>query len=114
MVDVPPPRPSPVGRTAVDRTAPLTPPINVVAERFELDGVEFVAFSWDPASTLPALTPAERAVFELLVRGASNSEIARARKASVRTVANQVANLFRKLRVGSRYVLMARYAGTPP
>jgi DNA-binding NarL/FixJ family response regulator len=48
------------------------------------------------------LTPAERAVARGIVRGASNAEIARERRTTVRTVANQVASILRKLGVGSR------------
>ncbi len=53
------------------------------------------------------LTPAESDVVAHLLRGASNAEIAAARGASERTVANQVANAFRKLGVGSRLELVA-------
>jgi DNA-binding NarL/FixJ family response regulator len=54
------------------------------------------------------LTPAERAVATLLLEGASNAEIAHKRNTSVRTVANQVAAIFRKAQVGSRVELAAR------
>mgnify|MGYP000538275932 CR=1 FL=1 len=47
-------------------------------------------------------------VLELLLGGASNGEIAKARKTAIRTVANQVASLFRKFGVGSRAELAAR------
>lgn len=57
---------------------------------------------------LAGLTSAERAVALLLVEGASNVAIAEARGASPRTVANQVAAVFRKLGVGSRASLIAR------
>ncbi len=56
---------------------------------------------------LTGLTAAERAVALLLVEGASNAAIAQARGASPRTVANQVAAVFRKLGVGSRAALIA-------
>lgn len=101
-----------MARTAASRAASLVAPEGVIAERFEVDGEAFVAFRWDLTPSLPELTPAEDDVFKLLVRGASNRAIAAARKASVRTVANQVANVLRKLKVESRYELMARYAGT--
>jgi len=52
---------------------------------------------------LPAgLTGAERAVAMLLLEGLSNREVAQRRGTSVRTVANQVASLFRKLGVNAR------------
>jgi DNA-binding NarL/FixJ family response regulator len=49
-----------------------------------------------------ALTPSEAQVLEHLARGMSNAAIARARHTSVRTVANQVASLFRKTGARSR------------
>ena len=63
-----------------------------------------------PSTPGPVLTPAEREVMTLLLAGKSNGEIARQRKTAVRTVANQVASLFRKLGVGSRAALAARVA----
>lgn len=66
------------------------------------------------------LSPAETAVARLAVAGRSNREIAHARGSSERTVANQMASLFRKLGVRSRSELAA-YAtwfaadlGSPP
>ena len=57
---------------------------------------------------LDALTPAERDVLTLVVQGASNADIARARTRSERTVANQVAAVLRKTGAGSRAELAAR------
>jgi DNA-binding NarL/FixJ family response regulator len=54
------------------------------------------------APTLPSLTPSEEEVLAGLARGMSNSAIAETRQTSVRTVANQVASLFRKTGVRSR------------
>jgi len=86
-------------------------PRGLVAERLEIDGLAHVAFSWAAAEELaPAVTPGERAVLDLLLTGASNAQIARARGASPRTIANQVASLLRKVGAGSRYELMARCA----
>jgi DNA-binding CsgD family transcriptional regulator len=87
----------------------VTAPAGLVAEQFAVDGVEFVAFTWDSPRDVSTLTPAERAVFDMLLQGASNAAIARARAGSVRTVANQVASIFQKLGVGSRYELIARF-----
>lgn len=53
------------------------------------------------------LSPSERGVFERLLVGESNLEIARARGTSPRTVANQVVAIFRKTGVGSRRELIA-------
>lgn len=87
----------------------MTAPAGLVAEKFAVDGVEFVAFTWESPRDVSSLTPAERAVFDLLLQGASNAAIARARTASVRTIANQVAAIFDKLGVGSRYEVIARF-----
>jgi DNA-binding CsgD family transcriptional regulator len=66
-----------------------------------------------PALRLPpVLTGAERAVALMAAGGASNADIARARCTSARTVANQLAQVFRKLGVGSRGELAALAAGT--
>lgn len=54
---------------------------------------------------LDELTPAEREVALLASAGASNAEIAKARRSAVRTVANQIASIFKKLGVGSRVEL---------
>ena len=55
------------------------------------------------------LSLAELDVVTLAVRGLRNAEIAEARKASPRTVRNQLAAAYAKLRVGSRSELAARY-----
>ena len=57
------------------------------------------------------VTPAERAVAEEILDGASNAVIATRRKTSVRTVANQVASMLRKFNVRSRTELVARLSG---
>jgi DNA-binding CsgD family transcriptional regulator len=54
------------------------------------------------------LSPAEGEVLRLLLRGYRNKEIAQVRKVSPRTVANQVASIFRKLGVQSRSELAAK------
>jgi DNA-binding CsgD family transcriptional regulator len=51
------------------------------------------------------LTPVEAEVTRLLAAGLSNAEIARVRGTARRTVANQVASVFRKLGVSSRLEL---------
>jgi DNA-binding NarL/FixJ family response regulator len=55
-----------------------------------------------------AISPAERAVLVLLIRGLSNGEIAAERGTSVRTVANQLQKLYRKFHVTSRVELVAK------
>jgi DNA-binding NarL/FixJ family response regulator len=54
------------------------------------------------------LTAAERDVLDLLTRGLSNNEIAATRQRSVRTIANQVAELLRKTASPTRRALVAR------
>jgi DNA-binding CsgD family transcriptional regulator len=54
------------------------------------------------------LTAAERDVANLVLEGRSNAQIAQARGTSVRTVANQVAAILRKVGAGSRFELIAR------
>jgi DNA-binding NarL/FixJ family response regulator len=62
---------------------------------------------------LSALTPAQRGVLALLVDGLTNAAIAKRRRTSARTVANQVASLLRALGCASRVelALLARLAG---
>ncbi|MGZ3419666.1 MAG: response regulator transcription factor [Polyangiales bacterium] len=63
-----------------------------------------------PASDRGAdLTRAEREVARAVIAGLSNAEIARERGRSERTVANQIASVFRKLRSASRTELAARF-----
>lgn len=57
-----------------------------------------------------SLSRAEIDVAQLAGRGMSNAEIARIRSTSARTVANQLASIFRKLGVQSRSELAARFA----
>jgi len=59
------------------------------------------------ADRLSALTPSERAVAELAAAGLSNRRIAELRAASLRTVANQLTSLYKKLGVTSRRELSA-------
>jgi DNA-binding NarL/FixJ family response regulator len=70
----------------------------------ERDGHRWLVWSFlrcGPA--LPqSLTEAERAVVIALLGGDSNQDIARKRRTSVHTVANQVSSIFRKLNVQSR------------
>ncbi len=56
-----------------------------------------------------ALTEAERAVVEGAASGKSNTEMARERGTSTRTVANLLTRAFAKLGVGSRIELAARW-----
>jgi DNA-binding NarL/FixJ family response regulator len=80
---------------------------SVVGERLSIDGNELFLLG-TPALTecLPDdLTKAEKDVAALVLEGLSNREIAKARGTSVRTIANQVAAIFRKLKVTARVEL---------
>jgi DNA-binding NarL/FixJ family response regulator len=64
-----------------------------------------------PESVTPAvLTASEQCVFRALLTGQSNAQIAASRGRSPRTIANQVAAVFRKLAVGSRSELLTTHA----
>ena len=53
-----------------------------------------------------ALTAAEEQIVDFVAQGMSNVAIARARGTSVRTVANQLASIYRKLDICSRHELL--------
>ncbi len=77
-----------------------------------IEGVDWAVlwFPLDGAGAGRSLTPAEHEVASHLLAGMSNAEIARKRRVSPRTVANQVACIYRKLRVRSRAELVGRAA----
>jgi DNA-binding NarL/FixJ family response regulator len=56
----------------------------------------------------PRLTSAERQVVSGVLNGRTNAAIAMARRTSSRTVANQLAAIYRKLGVSSRWELTAQ------
>jgi len=83
------------------------------AFRFRYRGEELFVVSVPLRTPAPhGLTQAEKDVARAIVRGRSNAEIARARGTSVRTVANQVASLMRRIGAGSRADVAARLATT--
>jgi len=88
------------------------PPRGLAARRVRSIAGDCLVFTCPtPYSALPAcLTRAEQAVVLELVAGSSPRAIAGARGTSIRTVANQVASVFRKLRVSSRVELFAALA----
>ncbi|HEY4243297.1 MAG TPA: helix-turn-helix transcriptional regulator [Kofleriaceae bacterium] len=63
---------------------------------------------------LDGLTAAERQVTLAVLSGLSNAEVARMRGSSPRTIANQLATIFKKLGVHSRSELAARGRGDAP
>lgn len=82
---------------------------------YEIDvGGETLVVTSMPAGdddALAGLSPAERDIALDAAAGMSNAAIARKRNRAVRTIANQVASIFRKLGVGSRAELAARLLG---
>jgi DNA-binding CsgD family transcriptional regulator len=82
-------------------------PASLVVKTLEIDGERFAVFEWSTTTRdLSTLTPAERAVLALVVERQSNAQIATARCCSVRTVANQLASVRRKLGATSRFDLI--------
>lgn len=97
----------------VSKRLPEKPPPDLDAIVLE-DGSVLVSFAARPVALPKVLTPAERAVASMVIAGLENSAIARARKTSVRTVANLLARCFKKLGVNSRAELAALVHGTKP
>ncbi len=93
----------------------IGPPSGLVAWHLDLgDGQELALFELETSDSWPratGVTAAERAVLALAAAGLSNAEAAARRGVSPRTVANQMASLFRKLGVHSRLELQAWIAG---
>lgn len=67
-----------------------------------------LSFPLDAPAVPSNLTKAERAVALLALEGRSDAEIAALRGVSRRTVANQIASVFKKLGVSSRVELATR------
>ena len=94
-----------------DRSAPnaiLSRPPDLVA--LESDDGSFALLSFplrnDPAP--PRLSPAEGEVVRLILAGHTSRCIATLRGTTPRTVANQIASIFRKLGVNSRLELVVK------
>ncbi len=87
--------------------ARLSPPAGTRA--YTLDDIDddivVLSFPAEQPAAETRLGDAEREVAEMAARGLSNREIAKARGTSERTVANQLASIFRKLGVTSRVEL---------
>jgi DNA-binding NarL/FixJ family response regulator len=100
---------SPAGSSAKREPSEGAPP-GLRATRFSLGSDELVVFSF-PLTELSfpsQLSAAEREVTRGMLEGRSNSAIAAKRGTSMRTVANQIASIFQKLRISSRAELAAR------
>jgi DNA-binding NarL/FixJ family response regulator len=80
---------------------------------FRLDDSEYrvIGFPLRRPRAFAALTAAELAIAEGAIEGASTRALARARGVSERTVANQLASIYRKLGVYSRQELVALVCG---
>lgn len=74
---------------------------------FEHAGESLVVISVPTPTPAHALTDAEHEVARDAIDGLSNAEIARRRGRSARTIANQLASIYRKLGVTSRCELAA-------
>jgi DNA-binding CsgD family transcriptional regulator len=92
--------------------AQVTPPSDLRARIVRLGSHPYVLLSFKrkDAERTFGLTPAERRVALALLEGLSNAEIACLRGSSPRTVANQIASLYRKVGVRSRAELASRWA----
>ena len=78
---------------------------------FEVEGRRVAVLTFDrPRRWAGDLTESEYEVAVFVLSGRTNAEIASARNVSVRTIANQVAGIFRKLGVSSRGELVARFS----
>lgn len=85
---------------------PAHRPAGLRFEGAEDDGRTLVLSFRIPATDWPSqLTSTEAEIARDVLAGLSNAEIARRRGTAVRTIANQVASIYRKLRVRSRLEL---------
>ena len=87
------------------------PPEGARVSELEVGGETLLVISFpieDPGLS-EQLTEAEADVARLAVAGLSNAAIAKQRGTSLRTVANQMASILRKLDVQSRRELAARW-----
>jgi DNA-binding CsgD family transcriptional regulator len=82
----------------------------VRSSRFIARGEEHLVISFPlvPAEISEALSQGELEVVLAVLGGKSNREIGAQRGTSERTVANQLASIYRKLGIGSRRELVAR------
>jgi DNA-binding NarL/FixJ family response regulator len=92
-------------------------PFDITVDILELDGEEFIVVSHaldegEVPDGIEALPAAMRAVAVLALAGCDNADIARVRGTSVRTVAKQLETIYRRLHVGSRRELMARFGSS--
>ncbi len=96
----------------IGRDLSSTPPTGLRVAELHSDGQIFLVFS-HPTTDLPVpecLASGEADVVRRILRGQSSEEIARARGTALRTVANQLASIYRKLGVRGRLELASMLA----
>ncbi len=80
-----------------------TPPDDLCAVRFTVDGEELMVLSWPAtATTIEGLSAAESDVLKAALGGLTAAEIARERGRSVFTIQNQIVSALRRLGVTTR------------
>jgi len=102
------PRESPLEGEAYEQAAVARRPA-IDGHRFTVAGEELAVLSISDPDPLAwtELTPAERDICRLLLRGLSNPAIAEVRRRAINTIENQVAAIYRKLKINSRSELAA-------
>jgi DNA-binding NarL/FixJ family response regulator len=95
---------------AIHGSADGHPQGDVVVHELDFAGGHYrvISVPIEQPQGLERLSPAENEVIELLLHGLSNADIATARNVALRTVANQVTSILRKLGCSSRAELAAR------
>lgn len=96
-----------------DELLSSAPPPGLRVRELQVGGERLLVFSFPtdaPDLEASALSPAEIEVARMAIGGLSNAKIAEHRGTSVRTVANQMASLLRKLGLSTRRELAVRYA----
>lgn len=94
----------------------LTPaePVSEGGAGLQLSRVaDVIVISADAVELPSVLSESERAVARALIAGNSNAEIAKARGTSVKTIANQLYAMYRKLGVNNREDLVMRLVEGP-
>lgn len=94
-------------REALDRWADFLDHASRELDR--LRGPEQAPPEEEEPSALDELSPREREVFDLLVRGQGTQQVAEALEISTYTVRNHMKRIFKKLGVGSQLELIANY-----
>jgi DNA-binding NarL/FixJ family response regulator len=95
---------------ASNRGAELPAPRGLEASTFSIGDDDYVIFNFPlPDVQIPkGLTPAEEDVVRAVLDGHSNAHIARMRRTSSNTVANQLRSIYSKLRISGRLELIKR------